>query len=154
PNSPLNSALQLAANERLTARDVIDHVHLQCKLVILSACESGLSRVRRGDELLGLVRAFLYAGTSMLLCTLWRVDDRSTHILMGRFYQEILQGTPFGEALRRAQRYLMQLTPRQLQELDRSSRSGDDDLALSLGNRKNTKVSSAPLLSTMDTALD
>jgi CHAT domain-containing protein/tetratricopeptide (TPR) repeat protein len=117
PESPLDSALLLASNQSLTASDVLEYLHLECDLVILSACESGLSRVRRGDELIGLVRAFMYAGTPALICTLWRVDERSTRILMESFYQEIQGGTGYAEALKRAQIYLMNLTRRQAREL-------------------------------------
>jgi CHAT domain-containing protein len=83
---------------------------LRCDLVTLSACESGLNRVRRGDELVGLMRAFVSAGARALIASLWRVDERSTCILMERFYQETLGGAGFADALKRAQVYLMNLT--------------------------------------------
>ncbi len=117
PRVPLESALHLAPGESLTALDILEHLHLNCDLVTLSACESGLSRVRRGDELIGLVRAFLYAGTSALLCTLWRVDERSTRILVERFYQEAHDGADFATALQRAQLYLMRLTRPEVKQL-------------------------------------
>ena len=62
PESPLESLLHLGAGETLTAHEVLEGLRLSCELVTLSACESGLSRVRRGDELMGLVRAFMVAG--------------------------------------------------------------------------------------------
>ena len=95
----------------MTAAEVLERLHLRCDLVTLSACESGLSRVRRGDELDGLMRAFLFAGASALVSTLWRVDERSTLILMERFYREILAGVGFAQALRQAQLYLRSLPP-------------------------------------------
>jgi tetratricopeptide (TPR) repeat protein len=106
PEEPMSSALHLAAGETLTALEVLDRLQLRCDLIVLSACESGLSRVRRGDELVGFLRAFLYAGAPTLISTLWRVDERSTLILMERFYRQILAGTGFAEALRQAQLYL------------------------------------------------
>lgn len=106
PASPLASALHLAPGESLTALDVLQHLRLRCDLVTLSACESGLSRVRRGDELMGLIRAFMYAGAPALVSTLWRVDEHSTRILMERFYQELQTGAGFAEALKQAQLYL------------------------------------------------
>jgi CHAT domain-containing protein/tetratricopeptide (TPR) repeat protein len=109
PQSPLASALHLAPGEALTALDILDHLRLRCELVTLSACESGLSRVRRGDELVGLIRAFMYAGATALLSTLWRVDERSTLILMEKFYQKILAGLDPAEALQQAQLYLKNL---------------------------------------------
>jgi len=117
PVSPLASALHLAPGESLTALDVLDYLRLRCDLVTLSACESGLSRVRRGDELVGLMRAFMYAGAPALVSTLWRVDERSTAILMGKFYQEIQAGTGFAEALKRAQLYVRNLTRREIVDI-------------------------------------
>jgi len=109
PEAPLSSTLHLALGETLTALEVLDHLRLHCDLVTLSACESGLSQVRRGDELVGLVRAFLYAGAPALVSTLWRVDERSTLILMEKFYQEIQAEVGFAEALQRAQLHLRNL---------------------------------------------
>jgi len=109
PESPLSSSLHLASGETLTALEILDNLRLRCDLVCLSACESGLSRVRRGDELIGLIRAFLHAGAPALISTLWRVEERSTLILMERFYREILTGTGLAEALRQAQLYLRSL---------------------------------------------
>lgn len=103
PEAPLESSLHLGAGEMLTARQVLDGLHLSCELVTLSACESGLSRVRRGDELMGLVRAFLAAGAPAVIATLWRVDERSTRIVMERFYQGLLAGQSAAAALQRAQ---------------------------------------------------
>jgi CHAT domain-containing protein/tetratricopeptide (TPR) repeat protein len=110
PQIPLASALHLAPGEALTALDVLEHLHLCCDLVTLSACESGLSRVRRGDELIGLIRAFMHAGAPALVSTLWRVDERSTLILMERFYREIQAGMSLAQALKRAQLHLKNLT--------------------------------------------
>ncbi|HEY67138.1 MAG TPA: CHAT domain-containing protein [Thermoflexia bacterium] len=111
PQAPLSSALHLAPNESLTALEVLQRLRLRCALVVLSACESGLSRVRRGDELVGLVRAFLYAGAPALISTLWRVDERSTLALMERFYREVQAGAGFAEALQRAQLHLRSRPP-------------------------------------------
>ncbi len=117
PDLPLASALYLGPGETLTAMEVLEHLRLRCDLVVLSACESGLSRVRRGDELIGLTRAFFYAGTSALLSTLWRVDERSTLILMEQFYQGLQAGLGFADALSRAQLYLKSLSRREASKL-------------------------------------
>jgi CHAT domain-containing protein/tetratricopeptide (TPR) repeat protein len=110
PESPLDSLLHLGAGETLTAHQVLEGLRLSCELVTLSACESGLSRVRRGDELMGLVRAFMVAGAPSVIATLWRVDERSTRILMERFYREVVAGAGFAQALREAQLYLRTLS--------------------------------------------
>jgi CHAT domain-containing protein len=108
PEEPLSSLLALAAGERLTALEVLAQLRLRCDLVTLSACESGLSGVRRGDELTGLMRAFLQAGARTLVTSLWRVDERSTLTLMERFYAALEAGAPYAGALRAAQLQLRQ----------------------------------------------
>ena len=61
-----------------------------------------MSALYEGDELLGLTRGFLYAGTPSLVVSLWRVNDRSTTLLMKRFYEGLLDGLSKPEALRQA----------------------------------------------------
>ena len=119
PASPLDSALHLANGEILTARDVLAQLKLHCRLVTLSACESGLNRVQRGDELFGMVRAFMFAGAAALIVTQWRVDERSTHILMERFYQNLQQKMSIPQALQEAQLYLRSLTRAQVEDIFR-----------------------------------
>ena len=73
-------------------------------LVVLSACDTGLSKIYGGDDLVGLSRGFIYAGTPSLIATLWEVADRSTAILMKEFYKNWhSKGLSKPEALRRAQ---------------------------------------------------
>jgi CHAT domain-containing protein/tetratricopeptide (TPR) repeat protein len=110
PVAPLASCLHIAANETLTGQEIIDNLHLTCDLVTLSACESGLSLVQRSDELYGLLRAFMYAGASALIATLWRVDERSTLIFAEKFYQEVAAGASYAAALKAAQLFLKTLT--------------------------------------------
>lgn len=117
PDAPLESSLHLGAGERLTAHDVLEGLRLRCELVTLSACESGLSRVRRGDELMGLVRAFMAAGAPAVIATLWRVDERSTRLLMERFYREALAGASFAQALHTAQLYLRSMSRSEARDL-------------------------------------
>ena len=62
----------------------------------------GNPRVTNGDELVGLTRAFLYAGIPSIVASLWMVEDESTAYLMEHFYR-YLQDYPKAEALRRAQ---------------------------------------------------
>ncbi|HMN27051.1 MAG TPA: CHAT domain-containing protein, partial [Caldilineaceae bacterium] len=70
PVSPLLSALHIAAGEGLTGQYILESMTLCCDLVVLSACESGLNRVRRGDELFGLLRALMVAGARAVLASL------------------------------------------------------------------------------------
>lgn len=117
PESPLESFLSLAADERLTAVEVMEHLTLTCELVVLSACDSGLSHIRRGDELDGFLRAFMHAGATRLVTTLWRVHDVATQILMHKFYEQLLTDIPVALALKQAQLFLKNLTRREAQQL-------------------------------------
>lgn len=101
-DNPLFSGLALA-DGALNTLDVFN-LRLQASLVTLSACQTGRSVVKGGDELQGLLRAFLYAGAQSLLLGLWRVADGATLHFMERFYHSLAQGMTKGEALRRAQR--------------------------------------------------
>jgi CHAT domain-containing protein/tetratricopeptide (TPR) repeat protein len=79
---------------------------LKANLVVLSACETGLGgkegKPTDGDEIVGLARAFIYAGTPSLVSSLWSVNDRSTRDLMKSFYVK-LKSADKAEALRQAQ---------------------------------------------------
>jgi CHAT domain-containing protein len=96
----------------LTAKEVF-RLQLNVDLVTLSACESGASQQRAGDELIGLIRAFIYAGTPSLLVSLWSVDEITTSLLMEFFYRALLGGKNKAEALRTAQQELKGLTIQQ-----------------------------------------
>jgi CHAT domain-containing protein len=109
-DDPLRSWLEIGPNARLSAAEVLDEFALDAELVVLSACRSGISRVLRGDEPMGLVRAFLSAGARTVLVTLWPVEDSSARMLMERFYRELLAGSAPSAALREAQRTLRDLT--------------------------------------------
>lgn len=101
-DNPIFSGLTLHDGQ-LTTLDTFN-LRLSASLVTLSACQTGRSVIGGGDELLGLTRAFLYAGAASLLLTLWRVNDHSTTLLMALFYQHLAQGYSKGAALQQAQR--------------------------------------------------
>ncbi|MBX3057722.1 MAG: CHAT domain-containing protein [Anaerolineae bacterium] len=100
-DNPFFSALKLH-DGWLTAADAL-RLKLPGTFVTLSACESGRSEVIGGDELLGLVYAFLGAGASGLLVSLWLVEDETTATLMTDFYRYLVQGGDPAAALRQAQ---------------------------------------------------
>ncbi len=114
--SPLDSGVALAApageggdedNGLLQAWEVFDQVRLDTDLVTLSACETGLGGEGAGEGLVGLSRAFQYAGARSVLASLWQVSDRSTAELMRRFYGAWAAGQPRDLALAEAQRALL-----------------------------------------------
>ncbi|MFZ4661684.1 MAG: CHAT domain-containing protein [Caldilineaceae bacterium] len=101
-DDPLYSYLLLAEG-RLTTLDIFN-LRLQATLVTLSACDTGQSLIGGGDELLGLLRAFLYAGAASVVVSHWRIDDAATHRVMVAFYQRLVAGESKAAALRTAQR--------------------------------------------------
>ena len=103
---PLASYLEIAAGERLAAREVLASWRLSAELVALSACQTGVSRILRGDEPMGLARAFLSAGAGSVLVSLWPVEDLPTFLLMGHFYARLQAGLDPPAALLRAQVWL------------------------------------------------
>ena len=85
--------------------DEIFNLRLGSPLVMLSACETGLGKEKRGEGVMGLTRAFMYAGAPTVGVTLWSVADKSTADLMTDFYRRLLAAddtSPSG-ALRQAQ---------------------------------------------------
>jgi tetratricopeptide (TPR) repeat protein len=105
PEAPLLSSIKLA-DRWLTVQDVYD-LDLTASLVTLSACETGLGHDAGGDDLVGLVRGFLYAGAASLVVSLWPVDDESMTRLVKDFYTHWLAGNSKVDALRQAQVTLM-----------------------------------------------
>jgi tetratricopeptide (TPR) repeat protein len=99
-DNPMFSSFKLA-DGYFTAFDLFS---LMCptNLVTLSGCQSGMSEVTGSDDLLGLMRGFLYAGARSLLLSLWNVNDESTAALMVNFYREWQKGASKSAALRQA----------------------------------------------------
>ena len=73
---------------RLEVREIFG-MDLKASLIVLSACETGLGKLSSGDELVGLTRAFIYAGTPSVVASLWSVEDSSTAQLMASFYKNL-----------------------------------------------------------------
>ncbi len=112
-NDPIGSALLLAPQSKDDGRLKVGEIfalNLQAGLVVLSACETGLGKLSNGDELIGLTRAFIYAGTPSIVTTLWKVNDRASYELMRAFY-EALKTRNKSEALRWAQLQTMEQFP-------------------------------------------
>jgi CHAT domain-containing protein/tetratricopeptide (TPR) repeat protein len=105
--SPLFSRFLLTpdqnGNQGLEVREIYDLNLSHTSLVVLSACETQLGAQSRGDDIVGLNRAFLYAGTSSVIASLWTVDDQATGLLMRSFYTHLKRGMGKAQALRVAQ---------------------------------------------------
>ncbi len=87
----------------VTVQDVYSIDLSAANLVVLSACDTAKGELSDGDDLVGLTRAFIYAGTPNIVATLWKVQDESAKILMTDFHQNIKEGMDYAEALREAQ---------------------------------------------------
>ena len=104
-DEPLDSGLYLAkdaANDGVLTVGELYSMHLDADLVTLSACETGLGKVANGDDVVGLTRGFLYAGSRSIVASLWSVDDKATSELMVSFYSNLATMNKV-EALRQAQ---------------------------------------------------
>lgn len=102
PENPMFSSLHLA-DGWITVRDIVSQ-KLNAELVTLSACETGLSKVFAGDEILGLARGFLSAGAGSLILSLWTVNDEATTRLMKSFYKNLQLGATASASLASSQR--------------------------------------------------
>jgi CHAT domain-containing protein/tetratricopeptide (TPR) repeat protein len=110
---PLRSGLVLANEQVLDVAEIMSpQIDLDAaRVVVLSACETGLFDYSRyPDEFVGLNSGLLMAGTPAVVSTLWAVEDRSTALLMSKFYTRLLAGESISSAVNQAQRWLCGLT--------------------------------------------
>lgn len=106
--NPLFSRIALTGggghDGNLTVQDILSSVDLTgVNLVVLSSCQSAVGARSGGDEVVGMTRALLYAGTPGVISTLWDIDDTSAAGLMEEFYRRLRAGVPVADALREAQ---------------------------------------------------
>ena len=111
-HNPLFSFVELNPDDDTDGRLEVHEVFgldLEGQLIVLSACQTALGSgaladVPAGDDWVGLVRAFLYAGASNVLATIWAVEDQASARVMGWFYRSLKSGTQPAEALAQAKR--------------------------------------------------
>jgi CHAT domain-containing protein/Tfp pilus assembly protein PilF len=89
-------------NGLLQAWEIFEQVRLNADLVTLSACDTALGQMLRGEGLIGLTRAIQYAGAKSIIVSLWGVSDESTAVLMTAFYKELSKGVSKDVALQKA----------------------------------------------------
>ncbi len=108
--NPLFSCLLLSADKqndgRLEAHEIFA-LRMDSYLVAMSACETALSALAGGDEIIGLTRSFIFAGATSLFASLWKVDDLATAIVVKRFLRHIAEGESRARALQKAQLLVM-----------------------------------------------
>lgn len=111
-NQPENSGIILhhMANNKednvLYAKEIYN-LRLNADLVTLSACETGLGQIKKGEGLIGLTRPLLFAGAKNIMVSLWKVSDASTTELMIDFYKKAIVQTAFNRSLSDAKRQLI-----------------------------------------------
>ena len=113
PINPLFSSLKLTKDKDADGNFEVNEVfslEINADIVTLSACQTGLGEITGGDEVVGLNRAFIYAGTHSLLSSLWRVSDISTAVLIKHFYRNYSSNNK-AESLRKAQLLVKKLYP-------------------------------------------
>ena len=103
---PTQSYLLMADDQRLTLGEAWGLPLEHTLLTVLSACDTGIGEVLAGDDVVSLESAFLYAGSSSVVATLWPVDDAATAALMQRFYASLASGVEKARALAEAQRWM------------------------------------------------
>ncbi len=91
----------------LRAYEILEKMHLNADLVVLSACETGLGGETKNEGIVGLTRAFQYAGARSVVVSVWEVADESTARLMVELYRQRRAGKSKDEALRAAQLSLL-----------------------------------------------
>jgi len=88
-------------NDKLFVRELYN-LNLNADMVVLSACETGIGELQKGEGIVSLARGFAYAGAKSIITTLWSVDDEETKNIITRFYQNIKTGKNKDAALRQA----------------------------------------------------
>lgn len=107
--NPLFSFIALAPegdkyDGNLEAQEILADVDLAgVNLMVVSACSTAAGEPSAGDEVVGLTRALLYAGTPAVLSTLWEINDIASTVFMETFYERFVSGLPVADALREAQ---------------------------------------------------
>ncbi len=108
-DEPLNNYLLFPPEEKnaiadkLYAHDLYG-LNLQARLAVLSACDTGIGKMLKGEGVYSLAYAFSYAGVPDVIMSLWKIEDRATSSIIQRFYAHLSQGNSSGQALTRAKR--------------------------------------------------
>lgn len=113
-NQPENSALvftkQADSTDFMLRLSEIFNLSLNAHLVVLSMCDTGFGKLKKGEGVMSLARAFQYAGSSSLVATYWSVSSSSMSTIMQLFYKNLKNGDAKDIALQKAKRQFLQST--------------------------------------------
>ncbi|MFO7032338.1 hypothetical protein B9T07_20960, partial [Limnospira fusiformis CCALA 023] len=105
--NPLNAYLKLANGEKLTFLEIFNGLNIPlCRLLVLSACKTGLVETSHTDDYVGLSSAFFYAGARTVVASLWNVDELAATLVTLRLYQILPDYPSVTVALQAAQTWL------------------------------------------------
>ncbi|MGL4499706.1 MAG: CHAT domain-containing protein, partial [Planktothrix sp.] len=111
PRNPLNAYLRLANGDKLTFLDIFNSLNIPlCRLLVLSACKTGLVETSSTDDYVGLSSAFFYAGARTVVASLWEVDELAATLVTLRLYQILPDYPSVTAALQAAQSWLRGLS--------------------------------------------
>ena len=110
---PSRSGLVLTLNKQSNEDGIlqlyeIHNLDLDADLVVLSSCQTGRGKLYQTEGIIGLARAFFYAGASSVIVSHWNINDRATFLFMKHFYSSLIQGNNTTDALRNAQLNMLQ----------------------------------------------
>lgn len=109
-DAPMKSGLLLAAGPqrdgRLTAEEIFK-LQFKGRAIVMSACKTALGLSSTGTEIMGLNRAFLYAGSSSVVATLWNIEDKSTAVFMDIFYKNLKKNEDIADSLKKTQKEMI-----------------------------------------------
>lgn len=103
--NPLYSSLALVGDEQedgMLHTYELYNMNVNAELVVLSACNTGIGKIHKGEGAMSLARGFAYAGCYNVAMTLWPVSDQPTQIIMSDFYQYLIEGYSKDKALQMA----------------------------------------------------
>jgi CHAT domain-containing protein len=111
PAEPMRSSIALGPGRGedgfLYSLEILS-MQLDRPTIVLSACESALGRLEKGEGVVGLTRSFLAAGSRGVIASLWPVSDESTAMLMDQFYKAMWTKSSAAESMRRARNSLLE----------------------------------------------
>ena len=111
--NPMYSKIAFAEDRKDTLNDGYLHTfelfgaQLKAEMVVLSACNTGSGKIQKGEGVMSLGYAFTYAGAPSVVMSHWQVNDKSTYLLMDKFYGYLADGMTKSKALQKAKRALI-----------------------------------------------